>query len=75
MNKLLPHHIDWLNRNDGKYSVIANNDVFFRNRNNSDCVDKLTNKIIFVFRSTQFSFNELGLAQAIDAAIAAYPDS
>jgi len=67
--KLRKHHVEWLNRNDGDYTVEPDRCKFER-----DGV-KFTNVIRFVFRNTAFTFNERGLAQAIDSAIDLYPDS
>lgn len=68
--KLKPHHVDWLNRNDGLYEVRPDNS-FWTDSNN----ERIQNKILFVFKSTQFSFNQYGLSEAIDKAIELYPDS
>lgn len=68
--KLRKHHVDWLNRNDGLYEVRPDNS-FWTDSNN----ERVQNKILFVFKSTQFSFNQYGLSEAIDKAIELYPDS
>lgn len=67
--KLEQHHIEWLERNDGKYEVIPDNSYWVCGE------QKIQNKIRFVFRNTVFGFNAGGLPEAIEKAMIAYPDS
>lgn len=67
---LTEKHLMWLNQNDGLYEVRPDRSYWF----NEDG-EKFQNKILFVFRYTQFSFNSNGLCEAIDKAIELYPDS
>lgn len=67
--KLQKHHIEWLERNDGNYTCVANRG----RRINEEGVHE-ENKCIFIFNSTQISFNPKGLAQTIDKVLELYPE-
>lgn len=62
-------HVMWMEKNDGLYEIIPDGCTFEREG------IKYTNKIRMVFRSTAFSFNERGIAQAIDSILELYPES
>lgn len=68
--KLLEHHIKWLEQNDGEYSVSANRGSWL-----DESGKHVENRMVFVYNSTQISFNPLGLSQAIDTILEIYPES
>lgn len=68
--KLQPHHIAWLERNDGKYAVIPTDTPWIHEDGKKE-----SNKCSFVFKGTHIGFNPKGLAQAIDNILSLYPES
>lgn len=68
--KLLQHHIEWLERNDGKYDITSDYSIWYTTEG-----EPIKNVMSVSFNNTRFPFNPDGLSGAIDTILDAYPNS
>lgn len=68
--KLELKHIEWLERNDGKYDIISDCSIWYNIHG-----EPIRNVMRMTFNETGFNFNPGGLASAIDAVLDVYPNS